>query len=173
MSISIATIDRSRYPPELLPDAVFTDITASQEASPPILDLRRISGKLLRLSEIAVERDPEVELRIKNDETGLLSAYNLAGGFFNLASEISPYANNFQMLAKDRLYYNLFATADKTAFRTSFGVWAQNLTVADKLKLGIPLTNEERALDTELGVSKSVEKDRWRRGFYPCPLSSR
>ncbi|GAH55387.1 unnamed protein product, partial [marine sediment metagenome] len=39
MSISIATIDRCRYPPELLPDAVFTDITANQEASPPILDL--------------------------------------------------------------------------------------------------------------------------------------
>jgi len=163
--ITEATIERAKYPPELLPDACFNDITANQEISPPILDLRRISGKLLRLSEIAVERDSQVELRIKNDETGLLSACNVAGGLFDLASTVSPMANNFQMLAKDRLYYNLFATANKTAFRTSFGVWAQNLTVADKLKLGIPLTNEEKALDSELGVSKSVEK-----GILPLPL---
>ncbi|GAI61117.1 unnamed protein product, partial [marine sediment metagenome] len=120
--ITEATIVRAKYPPELLPDAVFNDIPASAEVTTPILDLRRISGRLLRLSEIAVERDADVELRIKNDDMGLHSAYNLAGGFFGLTSDVSPYANNFQMLAKDRLYYNLFSTAGETAFRTSFGV---------------------------------------------------
>lgn len=163
--ITEATVDRVKYPPELLPDAYFTDITANQEASPPVLDLRRISGKLLRLSEIAVERDADTELRIKNDDTGLFSAYNLAGGLFDLASTVSPLANNFQMLAKDRLYYNLFATAGKTAFRTSYGVWVSRLTVADKLKLGIPLSNDERELDRTLGISSTVEK-----GILPLPL---
>ncbi|GAI76653.1 unnamed protein product, partial [marine sediment metagenome] len=163
--ITEATIARSRYFPELLPDAVFNDITANAEVSPPILDLRRLSGKLLRLSEIAVERDADVELRIRNDDTGLHSAYNLAGGFFGLDSTVSPYANNFQMLAKDRLYYNLFSTAGETAFRTSFGVWVQNLTIADKLKLGIPLTSEETAIDKEFGISSTVEK-----GLLPLPL---
>ncbi|MBA7681407.1 hypothetical protein ES703_89745 [subsurface metagenome] len=163
--ITEATINRVRYPPELLPDAVFNDITANAEVSPPILDLRRVSGRLLRLSEIAVERDAAVELRIKNDDMGLHSAYNLAGGFFGLTSDVSPYANNFQMLAKDRLYYNLFSTAGETAFRTSFGVWVQSLTIADKLKLGIPLTNEERAIDKEFGISSTVEK-----GLLPLPL---
>jgi len=163
--ITIATIGRVRYPPELLPDAVFNAITANTEVSPPILDLRRFPDRLLRLSEIAVERDAQVELRIKNDETGLLSAYNLAGGLFDLASTVSPLANNFQMLAKDRLYYNLFATAGKTDFRTSFGVWVEKLTVAQKLALGIPLTNDEKALDAELGVSNTVEK-----GLLPLPL---
>lgn len=163
--ITEATINRVKYPPELLPDAVFNDITASTEVSPPILDLRRISGRLLRLSEIAVERDAQVELRINNDGIGLHSAYNVAGGFFDLISTVSPYANNFQMLARDRLYYNLFATAGKTAFRTSFGVWVQNLTIADKLKLGIPLTSEERAIDKEFGISSTVEK-----GLLPLPL---
>ncbi|GAJ00027.1 unnamed protein product, partial [marine sediment metagenome] len=80
-------------------------------------------------------------------------------------STVSPYANNFQMLAKDRLYYNLFATVDKEAFRTSFGVWVEKLTVAQKLALGMPLTNEEKALDVELGVSNTVEK-----GLLPLPL---
>ncbi len=163
--ITEATINRVRYPPELLPDAVFNDITANTEVSPPILDLRRLSGRLLRLSEIAVERDPDVELRIRNDDTGLHSAYNLAGGFFGLGSTVSPLANNFQMLAKDRLYYNLFSTAGETAFRTSFGVWVQNLTIADKLKLGIPLTNDEKAIDKEFSISSTVEK-----GLLPLPL---
>ncbi|GAI63558.1 unnamed protein product [marine sediment metagenome] len=163
--ITEATIAKVKYPPELLPDAVFNDIPASAEVTTPILDLRRITGKLLRLSEIAVERKPDVELRIKNDDIGLHSGYNLAGGFFGLTSEVSPYANNFQMLAKDRLYYNLFSTAGETAFRTSFGVWVQNLTIADKLKLGIPLTSEERAIDKEFGISSTVEK-----GLLPLPL---
>ncbi len=163
--ITEATIARVKYPPELLPDAVFNNITASTEVSPPILDLRRITGRLLRLSEIAVERDADVELRINNDGMGLHSAYNLAGGFFKLDSDISPYANNFQMLARDRLYYNLFSTAEETAFRTSFGVWVQNLTIADKLKLGIVLDNNERALAEKFGINDTVEK-----GLLPLPL---
>ncbi|GAJ00876.1 unnamed protein product [marine sediment metagenome] len=93
--ITEATIAKVKYPLELLPDAVFNDIPASAEVSTPILDLRRITGKLLRLSEIAVERNANVELRIRNDDMGLHSGYNLAGGFFNLASTESPYANNF------------------------------------------------------------------------------
>lgn len=163
--ITIATIDKARYTPEFLPDSLFTNIVANMEASPPLLDLRRFPGKLLRLSEIAVERDPQVELRIKADDYGLLSNYNVAGGLFDLASTVSPAANNFQMLAKDRLYYNLFATANKTNFRTSFGVWVEKLTVARKLALGMPLTAEEKELNEKFGVSKSVEK-----GILPLPL---
>jgi len=165
MPISEATITRVKYPPELLPDAVFNNITGGTEIAPPILDLRRLSEKLLRLSEIAVERDADVELRIKNDDMGLHSAYNLAGGFFDLPSTVSPYANNFQMLATNKLYYNLFSTVNKTAFRTSYGIWVQNLTIADKLKLGIPLSSEEKAIDKEFDVSSTVEK-----GLLPLPL---
>jgi len=97
--ITEATIAKVKYPPELLPDAVFNDIPASAEVTVPILDLRSITGKLLRLSEIAVERDAAVELRIKNDDMGLHSAYNLAGGFFGLTSDVSPFASKFLMLA--------------------------------------------------------------------------
>lgn len=159
MTIEISTIEKARLVPELLPQASFHDITANQEVSPPLLDLRRFPGKLLRLSEIAVERDAQVELRIRADDIELKSPNNSAAGLFDLAP------NNFQMLAKNRLYYNLFSTADEEDLRTSFGVWVQKLTVADKLKLGVPLTNDEKELDRELGVSKSVEK-----GVLPLPL---
>ncbi len=164
--ISEATIRNVRYPPELLPDAVFNGIPAGAEVTPPILDLRRISGKLLRLSDIAVERNPSVELRIRNDDMGLPDAYNAASGFFDLASIISPYANNFQMLARDRLYYNLFSTAGLLPdIRTSFGVWVDELRIVDKLKLGIVLDNNEKALAKKFGIQDTVEK-----GLLPLPL---
>lgn len=165
--ITEATINSVKYPPELLPDAVFNDITASTEVSPPILDLRRITGKLLRLSDIAVERNANVELRVKNDDMGLPDSYNVAGGFFGLASTVSPYANNFQMLARDRLYYNLFNSSAALIenFRTSFGVWVDNLRIVDKLKLGIVLDNNERALAEKFGINDTVEK-----GLLPLPL---
>lgn len=163
--ITLATLDRVRYPPELLPQASFHGIAAGAEVAPPILELRRFHDRLLRLSEIAVERDGDVELRIRADDIPYLSGYNIAGGFLDLTSVISPAATSFQMLARDRLYYNLFSTVIKTNFRTSYSLWVQKLTVADKLKLGMTLTDEEKALDSEFGVSKSVEK-----GILPLPL---
>lgn len=157
--INEATLRHASMPPELLPDSQFNDITANQEVSPPILDLRRFPGKLLRLSEVAVTRDSEVSLRIKADGEDLREPYNNAGGLFDLLP------NNFQTLAKDRLYYNLFSTAGKTSFRTSFGVWVENLTVASKLKLGISLSGEEQAINKEFNIQNSVEK-----GILPLPL---
>jgi len=165
--ITEATLERAKYPPELLPDAVFRDIPATAEVTPPILDLRRLGGKLIRLSDIAVVRDPTVEARIKNDEMGLLAAVTNIGGFFDLASNISPYANSFQMLALNRLYYNLYNTTALLipSFRTSYGVWVQRLTIADKLKFGVPLTNDEKAMDKKFDVASTVEK-----GLLPLPL---
>lgn len=167
MAISQAEIYRVKYPPELLPDAVFNNIPASAEVTTPILDLRYIKDKLMRLSNIAVERDADVELRIRNDDMGLPDSYNVAGGFFDLTSAISPYANNYQMLARDRLYYNLFNSSGIAipTFRTSFGVWVDTLRVVDKLKLGIVLSKDEMALAEKFGIAETVEK-----GLLPLPL---
>ena len=167
MPISQAEIYRVKYPPELLPDAVFNNIPANAEVTTPILDLRYIRGKLMRLSDIAVERNANVELRVRNDDMGLPDSFNVAGGFFDLTSAVSPYANNYQMLARDRLYYNLFnsSAAVINNFRTSFGVWVDNLRVVDKLKLGIVLDNNERALAEKYGIGDTVEK-----GLLPLPL---
>jgi len=167
MPISQAEIYRVKYPPELLPDAQFNNIPGGAEVTTPILDLRSIRGKLMRLSEVAVERNANVELRIKNDDMGLPDSYNVAGGFFDLTSVISPYANNYQMLAKDRLYYNLFNSSGIAInnFRTSFGVWVDNLRIVDKLKLGIELDADEKVLAGKYGIQETVEK-----GLLPLPL---
>jgi len=156
--ITEATIGKVKYFPEQLPDGAVPTIAASSEAS-PIIDLRQFPPLLVRLSEVAVDRDDEVETRFKVDNTTLNS---LAGSMFD------GVANNFFLLAKSSLYYNLFnkGVLAKTDYKTFFSLWVIKPTVADKLRLGIPLTPEEQKLNKDLGVSATVEK-----GLLPLPLS--
>ena len=158
--INEATIGKVKYFPEQLPDSAVPTIAASSEASPTMLDLRQFPPLLVRLSEVAVDQDDEVKMRFKVDTTTFSP---LAGSMFNLL------ANNFSLLAKNRIYYNLFnssADTPKTAFKSFVSLWVIKPTVAHKLRLGIPLTPEEQKLNKDLGISDTVEK-----GLLPLPLA--
>ncbi|GAI05030.1 unnamed protein product [marine sediment metagenome] len=160
MSITEATIKRVLYYPEQLPDSAMPNIAVSSEVSPTLLDLRQFPPLLVRLSEVAVDRDDDIEMRLKVDTTTLSV---LTGSMFNLL------ANNFSLLAKNRIYYNLFnssAVTPKTDFKSFFSLWVIKPTVAHKLRLGIPLSPEEQKLNRDLGISDTVEK-----GLLPLPLS--
>ncbi|GAH49790.1 unnamed protein product [marine sediment metagenome] len=79
-----------------------------------MLDLRQFPPLLVRLAEVAVDRgSDEVEMRFKVDTTTLSP---LAGSMFD------GLANNFSLLAKQRIYYNLFnsGVASKDDFKTFF-----------------------------------------------------
>ncbi|MBA7468594.1 hypothetical protein ES707_03845 [subsurface metagenome] len=151
-----ATIGKVKYFPEQLPDSAVPTIAASSEASPILLDLRQFPPLLVRLSEVAVDRDDDAEMRFKVDKTTLSV---VAGSMFDLL------ANNFSLLAKDRIYYNLYHSTGVSDFKTFFSLWVIKPTVAHKLRLGIPLTAEEQKLNQELGISNTVEK-----GLLPLPL---
>lgn len=157
--ITEATIGKVKYFPEQLPDSAVPTIAPSSEASPIILDLRQFPPLLVRLSEAAVDRDDEVEMRFKVDNTTLNA---LAGSMFD------GLQNNFSLLAKSRVYYNLYnkGAGAKTDYKTFFSLWVIKPTVADKLRYGIPLTPEEQILNKELGISNSVDK-----GLLPLPLA--
>lgn len=157
--ITEATIGKVKYFPEQLPDGAVPTIAATSEVSPVLLDLRQFPPLLARLSEVAVDRDDEVEMRLKVDATTLNT---LAGSMFD------GLANNFSLLAKSRIYYNLFnsGAAPQTDYKTFFSLWVLKPTVAHKLRLGIPLTAEEQKLAKDLGISDTVEK-----GLLPLPLS--
>jgi len=155
--ITEATIGKVKYFPEQLPDSAFTTITAGTEVSPVLLDIRQFPPLLVRLSEVAVDQDDNAEMRFKVDKTNLSV---VAGSMFNLL------ANNFSLLAKDRIYYNLYHSAGVSNFKTFFSLWVIKPTIAHKLRLGIPLTAEEQKLNRDLGISDTVEK-----GLLPLPLS--
>ena len=152
-----ATIGKVKYFPEQLPDSAFPTIAAGTEVSPTLLDLRQFPPLLVRLSEVAVDQDDNAKMRFKVDKTTLSV---VAGSMFN------GLRNNFSLLAKDRIYYNLYHSAGVSDFKTFFSLWVIKPTVAHKLRLGIPLTAEEQKLNRDLGISDTVEK-----GLLPLPLS--
>lgn len=154
-----ASIKRTLYHPEQLPDStVIANIAATSEASPAILDTRQFAPLLLRLSEIAAEQDDDIEMRFKVDDR----TFNpLTGSMFDLLP------NNFSLLAKSRIYYNLYNTSagPKTNVKTFFSLWVIKPTVAHKLRYNIPLTPDEAKLNIDLGIADTVEK-----GLLPLPL---
>ena len=159
MTITEATIKNALYYPELLPDGALPDITAHSESSPTLLDIRQFSPLLVRLSEVAVNQNDNIEMRFKVDDKTLNV---LAGSMFDLL------ANNFSLLAKSRIYYNLYNSSGslESDVMTFFSLWVIKPTVAHKLRLGIPLTAEEQKLNKDLGISDTVEK-----GLLPLPLA--
>ena len=155
-----ASIRRVLYYPEQLPDGVvFATIAGVSEASPAILDTRQFPPLLLRLSEVAADRDDDVEMRFRVDNDSFSA---LTGSMFNLL------ANNFSLLAKSKLYYNLFnsAVGAKANFKSFYSLWVIKPTVAHKLRYGITLTPEEEKLNRDLGIADTVEK-----GLLPLPLA--
>jgi len=155
--ITEATIGKVKYFPEQLPESAFPTIAAGSEVSPILLDLRQFPPLLVRLSEVAVDRDDDAEMRFKVDKT----TFSVVAG-----SMFDGLKNNFSLLAKDRIYYNLYHSAGVSDFKTFFSLWVIKPTVAHKLRLGIPLTAEEQKLARDLGIFDTVEK-----GLLPLPLS--
>lgn len=160
-----ASVKRVLYYPEQLPDsAVVATLAAASEASPTALDLRQFPPLLLRLSEVVADQNDVVEARFKVDNATLNV---LTGSMFN--SQVRPgVTNNFSLLAKERIYYNLYNSsgADINNYSTLFSLWVIKPTVAHKLRYGIPLTLEEQKLNKDLGIAATVEK-----GLLPLPLA--
>ena len=159
-----ASIRRTLYHPEQLPDtAVIATIAATSEASPPQIDLRQFPPLLLRLVDVTPDQDDDVEMRFKIDDTSLNP---LAGSMFD-PSQRPWHPNSFSLLAKKRLYYNLYngAVGAKTNFKSIYSLWVIKPTIAHKLRYGITLTPEEQKLNRDLGIAATVEK-----GLLPLPL---
>jgi len=171
MTITEATIKHTLYHPEQLCDSSIVataaaPLAAHSEAAPPVLDCRQFPPLLIRLSEVAGTRDDDVEMRFKVDNTTLSP---LSGSMFNLL------ANNFSLLAKERIYYNLYnrSAAPIVDYRTFMSLWVIKPTVAHKILFNmaypgraIPLSIDEQKLNKDLGISDTVEK-----GLLPLPLA--
>lgn len=158
MAITEATIRQVKYFPELLPDARVVPIGAGSEVSPPLLDLRRFSPKMLRLVHVAAYPDPYVFVRIRADD--LRHEANSAS--------LVPLANSFDFLATEYLSYTFYNanTAPVSNYTTTFSLWVYEPTVAHKLRYKKMLTPEEKEIAARLGIDNSVEK-----GVLPLPFS--
>ena len=157
MAISENTIRSVKYPPELLPDAWFGNVPASSEAAPPILDLKRFSPLLLELTNIQQTANANIILRARYDDTPVEQ---------NTAAMLSGLVNAWRLAAKTQLRFNYFGVAPVANYTTHYGLWAYPAKVTHKLLWGIPLNDEEKAINEELSISDTVQK-----GLLPLPIS--
>lgn len=160
-----ASIKRTLYHPEQLPDAnVIAVLAAASEAAPPVLDLRQFAPLILRLNEVCPDQNDNVEMRFRVDNTTL---HALSGSMFDAAVRPGP-KNRYSLLALTRLYYNLYNTSAAAInnFGTYYSLWVIKPTIAHKLRYGITLTPDEQKLNKDLGIAETVEK-----GILPLPLA--
>jgi len=158
MPITIATVRKARLFPELIPDAQFNDIAAGAEASPPFLDLRRVSPAIVHLTNIGTVQDAELETRVRADSFQLYTTaaardIDTTDGFYS---------------AKNNLYFNIYNSSgsQKSNVQLYYGLWVQSPTVAHKIKHGIKLSDREQIIARDLNIEESVQK-----GILPLPLS--
>lgn len=155
--INEATVQRTRFHPELLPDARIVSASAGYEVSPPILDLRRFGPKVLYLTGLSVEQSANAEVRLRNDDRQRK---------VSCAGLPDRKALPWFLTASNSLYYNLYAVNAISNFRTTYGVWVMRPTVAHKLAMGKQLSQAEEQLAQSLNIRESVDK-----GILPLPIS--
>ena len=160
--ITEASIKRTLYPPECIPDSWFGNVPAFIEVTPPVLDLRRFSPYISILTNIQTTQPAgyaRVRLRARYDDAKIEE---------NVAGFLPALVGAWRLPAKDILYFNFLNTGALVAnYTTHFGVWAFPPTIAHKLLYNITLTNSEKAICDELGITNTVEK-----GLLPLPISS-
>lgn len=154
MAINYANLEAIKFYPELLPDASYFSPAAGVDAS--VLNLTRLPANMLvRIKDIGAERGgvgTQAELRLKADS----ETFNVPTAA--IPDLIAP--TQFDLLATKSARILLHAIDDLTGdnYKVWHGLWAWRATIADKLALGIPLTAEEKSINEELGIYKTVEK---------------
>ena len=155
--ISDAIIKTVKYPPELLPDAWYGTTALNAEIAPPVLDVRRFSPFILRLTNIQVPLNALVNLRARYDSVFIEQ---------NAGMLLNAFPGAWDLLAKDQLFFNFFGLGIVANYSTHYGIWVYPPTIAHKLLLGIALNDKEKAISEELGIADTVEK-----GLLPLPIS--
>ena len=156
MAISEANVKTVRYPPELLPDAWVGTLALNAEFAPAVLDLKRFSPYLLRLTNIQMPIQLLANLRARYDSVFIEQ---------NAGVMLNAFVGAWDLPAKDQLYFNFFGLG-ALLHTTHYGVWAYPPTIAHKLLWGIALNDKEKAINEELGIAATVEK-----GLLPLPIS--
>jgi len=151
--INFANLEAVKYPPELLPDAAYFNPTAGNDAT--VLNLTRLPANMLvRIRDVAADRGGAgtlAELRFKADSE-TFNVHNAAIPNFE--------ATKYNLIASKSARILVHAIDDLTGdnYKVWHGLQCWRATIADKLALGIPLNAEENAINSELGISKTVER---------------
>ena len=157
MPITEATLNRPRYPPELLPDAQLitfgaagTQFPLQVRRLPWLVNLERVSTNRSALASVQLNADERLGLERTTNAKGLLADGDPAGMWATSSIEISLRATG--ALANFPIWYNL---------------WAIPATTALKLHLGMGLSPRDEELAAKYDLVSKVAQ-----GVLPLPLST-
>lgn len=147
-SINLATLGKVRYPPELLIDTDRRNLAANQFYGPAVLDLRGFRNQFVRVKQLSVATDAQVEMRLHVDDDRFSQVLAATPAFLR---DIEAEATNYVGLT-------FMATALKNNWTSIFNLWVYQPTIAQKLARGSYLTPEENAIAQKYNIADSVEK---------------
>ena len=153
--LELAHLRKCRYWPEMLPHTAIRDIAADSTAN--LLDLRRFNPLMLTLASYGLPRNNEFDLRVRADA---FRAEHTLGAIPSAASHVPVAYSSF-----DRLIVDLYSSALNNETPTFMSLWVTDPNVAQKIKHGLRLTEEEKEIADRLNIHASVEK-----GVLPLPI---
>lgn len=147
--------DKVKYFPEIIPDTYFLNLTAGENTVIDV-DEREFEPSIIKTKGIISPRNPALELRLITEE------YRIASSLVSLRDY--PAINEFNIFAKRFLNISLYATAGVSNYPFIPILVIDKPSIALKLKLDLPLTDEERAISEKHNIAELVEK-----GNLPLP----
>lgn len=154
MPINVSTVRTAYLYPELLPDA--QNINGAFGLELPVLDLRRFIPKVLQLSEINVEQNVNIAIRVFN---------NIEKYFINTGALRDRVVEPYNIIGTELLRFAIFGNIPVVNYRVNYNLWVYEPTTAHKLKLGIPLSAEDEEILQNTDIKDNVDK-----GLLPLPI---
>jgi len=112
---------------------------------------RELKGKWVELSKVWVTRDPNVSIWLYRD--GAKRVECPTNSLNSLDKE-----NEFGIINTSRFKAELYSIASVTGYICRLGVWVFEPTIADKINMGVDLTDEEVAIATDTDLVTRFNK---------------
>ena len=154
-----SVIRKCRYWPELLPFVEATNLAAGDDS---IITLTQptVSPEIPILTDkLSATPNVNVLLKLKADREPTREIETVG---LDVMGELTP----LKFLATRSLSLVLNSDAIVNNYRMYLGIWVLKPSVAQRILWGLPLTAEDKALDTKRAVRETVEK-----GLLPFPIS--
>lgn len=145
---------QAKYPPELLCHAQYTNVNAGAEAK--ILELKDFAKRQAHVLGIAGANVADVALRLTTEKFDEFDVPSF--GTIDRTEEFDRFAKNLVKLAVyNGSVNNLTGDAPNPAYKSRLLVSYFQPTIIEKIRRGVSLTSEERALSEKWLAQKRVD----------------
>ncbi|MHC1622960.1 MAG: hypothetical protein ACXQTR_00010 [Candidatus Methanospirareceae archaeon] len=150
-------ISKAKYTPVFLPLCYVKSLIPGTNTVVDVLSKEFPKNCWIELSKVWATRNSNVTLWVYQDGINRVDANT------NALLDLDK-ANEMKVVNMNRFKVDLRSTTTVSPYIIRLGVWIDTPTIADKLQMGVKLTDEEREIAEELGLLDSFAK-----GLVPVP----